>query len=83
MQAVIGKLVKGHLAQQWCLDLASIYHSDVMLCYDKKLGSLWKPCEERVSCHAGSHGEAGEGAPGAAVRPGSGQHLPLCSDALL
>ena len=40
MQAVMGKLVKGHLAQQCGLDPASIYHCDVMLCYDKKVGSL-------------------------------------------
>ena len=36
-QAVMGKLLKGHLAQQWGLDPASIYHCAVMPCYDKKL----------------------------------------------
>ena len=33
----MGKLVKGHLAQQWGIDPASIYHCAVMPCYDKKL----------------------------------------------
>ena len=33
----MGKLVKGHLAQQYGLDPASMYHCAVMPCYDKKL----------------------------------------------
>ena len=33
----MGKLLKGHLAQQWGIDPASIYHCAVMPCYDKKL----------------------------------------------
>lgn len=37
LQAVMGKLLKGHLARQWGLDPASIYHCAVMPCYDKKL----------------------------------------------
>ena len=37
LQAVMGKLLKGHLAQQWGVDPASIYHCAVMPCYDKKL----------------------------------------------
>ena len=37
VQAVMGKLLKGHLAYQWGIDPASIYHCAVMPCYDKKL----------------------------------------------
>ena len=37
IQAVMGKLLKGHLAHQWGIDPASIYHCAVMPCYDKKL----------------------------------------------
>ena len=33
----MGKLLKGHLAHQWGIDPASIYHCAVMPCYDKKL----------------------------------------------
>ena len=33
----MGKLLKGHLAQQWGVDPASIYYCAVMPCYDKKL----------------------------------------------
>ncbi len=37
IQAVMGRLLKGHLAHQWGIDPASIYHCAVMPCYDKKL----------------------------------------------
>ena len=37
VQAVMGKLLKGHLAHQWGIDPARIYHCAVMPCYDKKL----------------------------------------------
>ena len=37
LQAIMGKLLKGHFAQQWGVDAASIYHCAVMPCYDKKL----------------------------------------------
>ena len=37
IQAVMGQLLKGHLAHQWGIDPASIYHCAVMPCYDKKL----------------------------------------------
>ena len=33
----MGQLLKGHLAHQWGIDPASIYHCAVMPCYDKKL----------------------------------------------
>ncbi|CAK0781927.1 hypothetical protein CVIRNUC_005508 [Coccomyxa viridis] len=36
-QAVMGQLLKGHLAHQWGVNPASIYHCAVMPCYDKKL----------------------------------------------
>ena len=37
IQAVMGQLLKGHLAHRWGIDPASIYHCAVMPCYDKKL----------------------------------------------
>lgn len=37
VQAVMGTLVKRHLAAQWGLQPEQIYHCAVMPCYDKKL----------------------------------------------
>ena len=36
-QAMMGTLVKRHLAPQWGVDPARVYHCAVMPCYDKKL----------------------------------------------